>query len=135
MAQSKLLRVLGDLAPLTYRTAYLAVADPQELIDLHESGLAGRTGCRRLVVADTRSRRNGLDIEAVGSVEQVLRVAEPTGLLILDDPTLATLQSPTILTGAPGSLEFAAAAHLHRSPESGFRNCRELPATIGLGKN
>jgi hypothetical protein len=105
MAQSKLLRVLGDLAPVSYRAAYLAVADPRELIELHESGLAGRTGCRRLVVAGARSRRNGLDVEAVGSVRQVLRSVEPTGLLILDDPTLATLQSPTILTGVPGSLE------------------------------
>jgi hypothetical protein len=105
MVQSKLLRVLGDLAPVNYRTAYLAVADPRALIDLHQSGLASRTGCRRLVVAGTRSRQNGLDIGAVGSIRQVLRLAEPTGLLILDDPTLATLQSPTVLTGVPGSLE------------------------------
>jgi len=87
VAQSKLLRVLCDLAPLTYRTAYLAVANPRELIELHESGLAGRTGCRRLVVAGTRSRRNGLEVEAVGSVQQVLRSVETTGLLISEDPT------------------------------------------------
>jgi hypothetical protein len=105
MAQSKLLRVLGDLAPLTYRAAYLAVADPRELIELYQSGHAGRTGCRRLVVTGARSLQNGLDVEAVGSVRQVLRFVEPAGLLILDDPTLATLQSPTILTGVPGSLE------------------------------
>ena len=81
------------------------MADPREFIDLHEAGLAGRTDCHRLVVADTRSRRNGLDIEAVGSVQQVLRSVEPTGLLISEDPTPATIQSPSIFTGAPGSLE------------------------------
>jgi hypothetical protein len=105
MAQSKLLRVLGDLAPVSYRAAYLAVADPRELIELHESGLAGRTGCRRLVVTGARSRRNRLNVEAVSSVRQVLRSVEPIGLLISDDPKHATFASPTILIGTLGSLE------------------------------
>ena len=105
MARSKLLRVLGDLAPVSYRDAYLAVADPQDLIDLHKSGLAGRTGCRRLFVVGTRSYRNGLDVEAVGSVRQVIRLVQPKGFLITDDPTQMMLETPTLLTGIPGSLD------------------------------
>ena len=105
MVRSKLLRAVGDFAPISYRTAYLAVADPQELIDLHESGLARRTGCRRLVVAGRKSRRNGLDIEAVGSIGQLIRSVKPNGLLISDDPDVAISNSPTILTGVPGSLD------------------------------
>lgn len=81
------------------------MANPQELIDLHESELASRTGCRRLVVPGTNCRRNGIDIEAVGSIGQIIRSIKPNGLLISDDPAAAVSSLPTILTGIPGSLD------------------------------
>ncbi len=105
MVRSKLLRAVGDFAPVSYRTAFLAVAHPQGLIDLHESGLAAQTGCRRLVVTGTTSRRNGLDIESVDSIPQLISLVKNNSLLITDDPDVAIFNSPTIVTGMPGSLE------------------------------
>jgi hypothetical protein len=104
MGSTKLLRVIEDFVPTRYRSAHVVMARPREIVDLHERGLAARTGCRRIVVPGWRAVRNGLVIESVQSAEEAVLALGHDSFLITDEPSLAAAGHPTMAIGSVGSL-------------------------------
>lgn len=107
MGRTKLLRVIEDFVPIQYRNVHVAMARSSGIVDLHERGLAARTGCRRIVVPRGRATRNGLVIEVAPSVRDVALDRGPGSLLITDDLSLVSVEQTTMAIGTVGALDTA----------------------------